>query len=359
MRAGTQLYVRDLSLSLRALGHEPIVYAPILGTVATELEDAGVRVVDDLDKLDAPPDIIHGNQAIETIVALLFFPQTPGVYFCHSWVARLEVPPLFPRIQRYVAVDEPCYEYLLASGVTKENTRVILNFVDLARFKQRCPLPERPRRALVFSNYANAQSNLKTIREACSRNAIDVDAFGEGVGYVEKKPEMKLGEYDVVFAKGRAALEAMAVGAAVILCDVWGVGPMVSVGEFDHLRRLNFGRRTLQDEVTVEAIQKQMDRYDSRDAAEVSRRIRANAGIDAATALVLDVYEEAIADYKRHKPMLDEEGRAAARFILSRDAHHASHIALTLRLRNRLLRIPIIGPGVVWLREWQRASRVL
>ena len=39
--------------------------------------------------------------------------------------------------------------------------------------------------------------------------------------------------YDIVFAKARAAIEAMAVGAAVIVCDFDGVGPMVSTENVD------------------------------------------------------------------------------------------------------------------------------
>ena len=357
MRAGTQLYVRDLALGLRARGHQPLVYAPLLGTVATELETAGIAVVDDLDKLQTPPDIIHGNQFIETISALLFFPRTPGVYFCHSWQSTVDLPPVFPRILRYVAVDGPCYQRLLAQGIPKEKASVILNFVDLARFKPRGPLPPHLRRALIFSNYARAQEHLGPLRDACAREAIELDVIGEGVGHVESQPELRLTEYDLVFAKGRAALEAMAVGAAVILCDVWGLGPMVTTREFDSLRHLNFGRKALQGRVEVEGIRKELEHYDPRDAAEVSRRVRATASSDAAIAVILDLYEEAIAEYQAtDNANTDDELRAAARYLRQIQADFAQHTALTLRLRNRLLRIPWVGPQLVRLRERYRTN---
>ena len=45
----------------------------------------------------------------------------------------------------------------------------------------------------------------------------------------ESRPLVTLtGDYDLVFAKARCALEAMAVGAAVVLCDTHGLGPMVT-----------------------------------------------------------------------------------------------------------------------------------
>src|SRR6267378_1694517 len=73
-RTGTETYVRDLASGLLARGHQPIVYCPDLGTVAEELLAATVPVVNDLVRLTAPPDIIHGHQYAETLAALLRFP---------------------------------------------------------------------------------------------------------------------------------------------------------------------------------------------------------------------------------------------------------------------------------------------
>ena len=50
---------------------------------------------------------------------------------------------------------------------------------------------------------------------------------------IAESPELLLPKYEIVFAKGKAAMEAMAVGTAVILCDFSGVGPMVSSTRFD------------------------------------------------------------------------------------------------------------------------------
>jgi hypothetical protein len=38
-------------------------------------------------------------------------------------------------------------------------------------------------------------------------------------GSINAKPEEILGGYDLVFAKARSAIEAMAVGTAVVICD--------------------------------------------------------------------------------------------------------------------------------------------
>ena len=87
--AGTELYVRDLAARLLRRGHTPVVYSTQLGQVAQDLRAATVPVVDDLNSLTQPPDLIHGQHNLETMTALLHFPGTPAVYFCHGWLARI------------------------------------------------------------------------------------------------------------------------------------------------------------------------------------------------------------------------------------------------------------------------------
>ena len=56
----------------------------------------------------------------------------------------------------------------------------------------------------------------------------DVEEVGANLGRIVPEPETILGQYDVVFAKGRCAWEAMACGVAVVVCDTWGIGPLVT-----------------------------------------------------------------------------------------------------------------------------------
>ena len=101
-RAGTELYVRDLALALRSRGHEPVAFSTLLGEVAEELSQSGVRVIDDLSLLAEKPDIIHGHHHVETMMALLHFLDVPAIYFCHGFLPWEEAPLHFPRVMRYV-----------------------------------------------------------------------------------------------------------------------------------------------------------------------------------------------------------------------------------------------------------------
>ncbi|MDX6694069.1 MAG: hypothetical protein QOF02_1672 [Blastocatellia bacterium] len=349
-RAGSELYIRDLAVSLLRRGHTPIVYSTQHGEVARELRAATVPVVEHLDALASPPDLIHGQHHVETMTALLHFPNTPAVFFCHGWLPWEETPPRFPRILRYVAVDDTCRDRLVHEhAIAEERVRVILNFVDLEKFLPRPPLPLRPRRALIFSNYASEQNYAVTVREACARAGIALDVVGLKAGTASSQPEKTLGQYDLVFAKARCALEALAVGAAVVLCDEAGAGPMVTTLELERLRRFNFGIRALQGSLEASALEREIARYDATDAAEVSRRIRAAAGREAAVDEILALYEEVLAEHAALKTTdTAAEGRAAAAYLrwLSADTRRRTEAlgnSTVFRLRNRLLRVPLLG----------------
>lgn len=316
-RAGTELYVYDLAVALLARGHQPVAYSNQLGEVARSIRDEGIPVIDNLDSLTLTPDIIHGHHHLETMTALLHFPQTPAIYFCHAWQAWEEWPARFPRIRRYLAMNGVTYNRLTCeNGVPEEQVRLMLNFVDLARFKPRAPLPPRPGRALVFSNYATERGFLPVIREACERAGLSLDVVGTGVGNPTSRPWEILGDYDLVFASGRSALEALAVGAAVIVCNHFGLGPMVTAAEFDWLRSANFGYQAIRRrQFTAEETLRQIERYDAADAAEVSRRIRSSASLEATVDRLLDLYAEVIAEHQRTPPCPKEEMRAAAAYL--------------------------------------------
>jgi glycosyltransferase involved in cell wall biosynthesis len=343
-RTGTELYVRDLALGLLERGHLPIVYTPLPGPLADEVRAATVPVVDDLARVGAAPQVIHGHHGVETLAALLAFPGVPALSFCHSWIGWADAPVVFPRVLRHVAVDHTCRDRLLFEhGIDAGRVHVLLNAVDLARFRPRGPLPPRPARALVFSNGAGGKgSHLEAVRAACAQAGIVLDVAGEGAGRPLERPEEVLGGYDLVFAKARAALEAMAVGAAVVLCDVAGAGPMVTTANLDRLRPLNFGMRALREPATPQALAREIARYDAADAAEVSRRIRACAGRDALVDELVALYRAVICEQRALAADPAAEGRAAAAYLQSL-APRLHERDLLRGAFARLLQVPGVG----------------
>ena len=144
-RGGTELYVRDVALSLLRLGHTPVVFTSRPGEVAAEIRDLTVPVVDRLDALAVTPDLIYGQHHLPTMMALLHFADVPAVYVCHDWYWQNAFAPRFPRILRFVAVDVACRDRLVCEdGIDESRVRLLPNSVDLDRFERR---PAAPRAA--------------------------------------------------------------------------------------------------------------------------------------------------------------------------------------------------------------------
>ena len=352
-RTGTETYARDLAIGLLRKGHSPMVYAPELGPIAEELRSSNVLVVDKLNNVAVIPDIIHGNHNTELITALLQFETVPGIFVCHSPEDWISAPPAHPRILAYVAVDDACRDRLVHEhSIPERLVRVHLHGADLTRFQPREPLPEKPARALVFSNNANHWTHLNAVQAACRRSGIQVDVAGAGMNATTAHPEFLLRKYDLVFAKARCALEALAVGSAVILCDAVGSGPLVTTAELDRLRRLNFGIHTLNEKVDANRLAQQIALYHASDATEVSRRIRAGAGLESVVDDALTLYRDvkkdfcnstgsnwstenrAVAEYLRWLTLATRQKQAETEAILTNSP--------TLKLRNRLGRLPMM-----------------
>lgn len=289
-------------------GHEVAAYSTVVGEVGEEIRRGNVFVCDRLTDMPWRPEIIHGHHHLDFMTALLFYRRTPAVCVSHGWVPWVETPPWHPRIMRYFAVDVPTREAVVRNGIPADRVQVQPNFVDLKRFKTRPPLPAEPRRALVLSNYAH--KHLPVVREACAAAGIQVDVCGRDSGQIVERPEEILPCYDIVFAKGRAALEAVTVGNAVIICDRFGVGPMVSLKNALQLQSLSGDYKTLYEPLSVEAVARELANYRPEDAAAVCQLARSVVGLDQAASAFLRAYEDVIRSFAAI--CLNEDVEAAA-----------------------------------------------
>jgi glycosyltransferase involved in cell wall biosynthesis len=310
---GSEVVVRDTALGLLRRGHRPIVYSPTLGPFAADLATRGVAVIDDLRQLGETPDIIHGHHCIPCGEALIRFPDVPAIDVCHAFEYWVEAPVHFPQIGAYVAVDETCRDRLVhTEGIDPARVLVIPNAVDLERVPPRpAPLAERPRRAAAFYKAAAAGE----LRSACERAGIAFDTVGWSGDNRIANPERQLVHYDLVFATARAALEAMCCGCAVIVADGRGFHGLVTPHNFDALRAMNFGLRSLTQPVTVDRCLEEIARYNRDDAAAVTARAREVADLTGTIEQYERLYEEVISGARR--PVVDEAARkqAEARFL--------------------------------------------
>ena len=83
-------------------------------------------VVDDLDRLDSPPDIIHGQHTDETVTALLRFPNDARRVRLPRYRPWTRQPP-FPSVCVAWAWTPACRDKLVFEhGVPEERVSVLL-----------------------------------------------------------------------------------------------------------------------------------------------------------------------------------------------------------------------------------------
>jgi hypothetical protein len=347
-RSGTVVYVRDLAMELKRRGHAPSVFSSTAGEVAEELRAAGIPVSDRPGALPEP-EVIHGHHYAPTLLAVRRWRTASAIHVCHDHRLPQDRTPLHPRIRRHFGVRRLAVARLVAEGVVSGGATLLPNFVDTEKLVSRPPLPDRPRRALAFSNSAHRQG-VAELRAACREAGIDLDVVGPGLERSVTDPDALLPWYDVVFAKGRAALGAMAVGNAVIACDYDRIGPMITTANFDELRQANFGFGAMRQTLGREAVLQELERYDAADATRVRERVRESADLVGAVDHLLEVYTGVLHDATSALPApeprrsLDE--RRASAFL----GAYWRWAALPQPRKDRILGLP-------WMRRVAAAVR--
>lgn len=346
------MVVRDLAVALKHQGHTAMVYSPQLGAIADEIRSLGIEVTDNLATLTGAPDVLHGHHHAQVIEALLRFPSLPGIYVCHDAASPLDQPLYLPRLLRYIAVDNRCRKRLEAvPEIPRERIGLVLNAVDLDRFQPREPLPSAPKRALVFSNNAHPTTHLPVVRRACRRFGLTLDVIGVRAGNAVPDPEHFLGRYDLVFAKARCALEALACGCAVVLCDAAGVGPMVTSDNFAELRLMNFGQGVLLNPLRAKIIEAEIEHYNAEDATKVGLRTRVETGMDKAVQQWMALYREVAEEGCGTTANIELEYPILSRYV--REWNYQSGVmAERRRLMDKIRNLPLIG--LLLPRLWRR-----
>jgi hypothetical protein len=291
--SGSETVVELLADALVRAGHAPMVFAPTLGPQAARMQARGHVVVDRLALLPQRPDVMHLQQITPALMALAAFPDVPAVFSCHSASLAVDAPRQHPQIRQFVAVDDLCRALCVKRGMPRDRLSVILNAVDLARFAARPPLPPRPKAALMLTKTWEQQG---LVRAACAKAGLALDELGPATREMSDQIEEVLLRYDIVFATARMALEAAAVGCAVVVADGRGFAGMLRSENLEAWRRLNFGAGLLNAPMTSTALDAAIAAYDAADAGKVSARLRAEVSADDYAAAFLALYTQAIAE---------------------------------------------------------------
>ncbi|WP_316635397.1 glycosyltransferase [uncultured Flavobacterium sp.] len=296
---GTETYVKELAIELVNRGHLVEIFTLRMGNLSKELIEKGINVTSNLKKLKLIPDIIHAHHNITALKAISFFKFTPVVYFIHDRTFIFDHPYIHKNILRYVAVDYNCKErYCLENNFKEEDVEIVYNWVNTDRFRLKENINKQPKKALVFSNYLNDNNIYPQIKEACKELGVEVEIIGYSSGNICLQPEKILNEYDLVFAKAKAAIEAMATGAAVIVCDFRGLGGMVTSSNMKHFRDFNFGMKLMTNIPTKNNLIVEINKYDFCDTIKVSEYIIKESNFLSVVSQLEEIYSDVIIDFK-------------------------------------------------------------
>jgi hypothetical protein len=312
-RSGTEVVTIELARGLASRGHQVAVYAPYVGDPASDLMKHGIVVTDRLDDLPWRPDVIHGHHNIAVIAALARYPNVPALFVMHDARQSLDRVPRTPQIVRIFAVDNINRERHLGQAEPAVDAIDLLpNAVDLDRFRPRDALPERPRRALLL---AKNSEHVDAVREASRIAGLQLDEVGSAFGRVVDDLDVRLKDYDLVFATARMALEALAVGCSVIVCDGRGLAGLANLESVDEWRADNFGLKLLTRAPTVEALLFEINRYQAKDAALAGARIRQVASLADHLDRVEAIYRDIVSKWRCSPGDERKHSEAAAIFL--------------------------------------------
>lgn len=293
-RSGTEVVTDQLADALRRRGHQVMVFTPQAGALAEAMRARGHVVVTEPAALPRRPDIIHAHHTGPAMAALAAHPGVPAIFVSHDATAPFDAAPLHPAVRRIFAVDERCRARLVADGVPAGAVGLLPNGVELSRIPPRAvPLPARPRRAVVL---AKQGAHLPAVRAACAAAGIATDEFGPGPGRMTDTPEALFAATDLVFATARAALEAAAAGAGVVVCDARGCAGFLTRARAEAWLPWNLGAGVLTDPAAPGPIAAAIAEWSAEEASAASALIRAERDLEALLDRIEVIHAEVLAE---------------------------------------------------------------
>jgi hypothetical protein len=312
---GGEVNARDWALGFKARGHKVAMYATRLGPLAEELQRRGITVVNDPSALSDAPDVMMGTGVHEMATLVARFPGAAGIQVAQQYDNWISAPCPLPQVALHIAVDELNSEMLANEfGVPRDRIRLVYNAVDKSKIAPRmAPLPERPRRMLVFAKHQTGF--VAAIEEACAARGMAVECVGNWIARPIADPLQIIRDYDIVFGSARTALEGAACGAAVLVGDGRGFAGMLTTANFEHFRRNNYGREILVRPLSADLIGEEIDKYDAADAGLVADLVLAGAGLDRQLAQIEKIFTEAVDILSGAQPSEDDINRALSRYL--------------------------------------------
>ena len=216
---GTETYALTVARELDRLGHDVTLAAEDFGLAADVATGRGIRVAR-MDELPSACDALIAHDLPMAATLSERYPDARLVYVVHADGWDLQLPPVVPGVVDAVVA---CSDRLAA------RVRALPLEVPIVRLREPIDtdgsvypkaLPERPRRALILSNYLQG-ARRRLLLDAWGSAGVECTQAGSRTSVVVD-PRVAFEAADIVVGKGRVVLEAMCAGCAVYVYDQYG-----------------------------------------------------------------------------------------------------------------------------------------
>jgi hypothetical protein len=254
---GTEVHMVTVGEQLQRLGHEVLLYSPVLGAFSAAAERRGLTVAGRLEDLPEACDVVLAQDTIVSHDLAGRYPEALHVFRICGDVYDFQLPPQVPGLVDLVVVLSDRYERQARGCAVQPRVLRLRTPIDVDRLVPAGPIAEQPRRAVLLGNYPERTG---VVEAACARHGIEVARVGGAAQSFDVAGA--LAGADIVFAKSRAALDAMACGRAVYVLDVFGGDGWVTPESYPDLEADHFAGLATGLVVDIDALDRDLAAYD-------------------------------------------------------------------------------------------------
>jgi hypothetical protein len=313
---GTETHLLTIGDHLQRLGHDVVLYSPELGPFADHVRGRGLEVVDQVRLLPSDCDVVFAQDAIVVYDMAERYPDARLVFRVCGDRYDFQSPPQTPGLVDLVVALSDRYLRLTSACAVRTPVLRLRVPIDVDRLVPLDPIAARPRRAILLGNYGD---RLQVLCEVWGAQGIVVDQVGGAQPRFDVASALQ--GADVVVAKGRAALDAMACGRAVYVFDTRGGDGWVTADSYPALEADNFTGTATGRVVTPGDLEHDLAAYDpamgavNRDLAMQHHRARDHV-VELLAAL-----EDVRPSERPHAPLRELSRLTAMQWSWERLAH--------------------------------------
>ena len=254
---GTESHLVTIGDQLQRLGHEVVVYSPELGPFADHARSRGIDVLDELRELPRECDVVLAQDALVVYDLAERYPRALNVFRVCGDIFDFQSPPQVEGIVDLVVVLSDRYARLWSACGVKAPLLRLRVPVDIDRLVPVGAIRAKPRRVVMLGNYGD---RIQIVREAWERHGLEVAQIGGAQQRFDVADALE--SADIVVAKSRAALDAMACGRAVYVYDMFGGDGWVTPETYPALEADHFAGQATDRVIGVAELERDLAEYD-------------------------------------------------------------------------------------------------